>query len=105
MMVWPPANGTAVNFIYNQKPRGICQDTKPLSWGDNNSNTFITHTSVNAGSKIEFIAYNGSCKNRGNQLVDLSFTVPDTGTAKNSTCWINLQQQPNGSISGCTNGF
>lgn len=105
MVVWPPANGTAVKFIYDKKPQGVCQDTQPLSWGSNNSNTFITHTSITAGSKIEFIAYQGNCKQLGTQLVDLSFTVPDATTAKNSVCSINLQQQPNGAISGCTNGF
>lgn len=101
MIVYPPANGTAVKFTYNKKPKGICQDTKPLSW----DNTFITHNSVEAGSKIEFTAYTGDCKHLGTQLVDNSFNVPAAGTIKNPTCWINLQPQPNGAISGCNNGY
>lgn len=103
VVVWPPANGTAVKFIYSTKPKGVCQNTQPLSWGS--SNTFNTHTSLIAGSKIEFTAYTGTCSQLGTQLVDLSFTLPDAGTARDSECWINLEQQPNGSISGCTNGY
>jgi hypothetical protein len=74
---------------------------------DQNWHVQDTGRSLKFGSDVKFEVFVGSgCT--GNNVTQqlygqpfLHFQVPNVGDIKNSTCWMNLNNFPSGTVSGC----